>query len=78
MDTYISYKEGEFFLLGEEGGTEEVSGIKAEILSGLYQSVKPSDEEITLLSLTVNEMEGGSMRGILNYRVNGKHKQKRF
>lgn len=61
-----------------EGQVEEA---KATELTTFYQGVKPElkeDDSYQLISADLSEKEESVFKGILNFRVNGEHKQIRF
>lgn len=58
-----------------------VKSTKNNELNNFYQSIKPELKEkdnYEFISVTLSEKEKGAFKGILNYRINGKHKQIRF
>lgn len=77
MDTYISNEEGEFYKL-ELGKLEAVTAGEDTELSDFYLQIKPSQTGYTFLSLSLHKIEDLQYQGLLNYRVNGIHKQKRI
>lgn len=59
----------------------EVTSEKSTELSNFYTSIKPELKEgdtFQLIAMDIHEKGEGQFRGILNYRVNGKHEQLRF
>lgn len=58
---------------------KSVSSEKSSKLSGLYNYFKPiiGDSDVYEL-ISINVTEGDLFKGILNYRLNGEHKQVRF
>lgn len=60
-----------------------VDTAKLEVLTGFYTKVKTSlrlkeTDNFELISLDLVEKDNGGFSGILNYRVNNEHIQKRF
>ncbi len=52
---------------------EEAPEERASELDAIWENVKP-EEEFQLIAVDINDND----RGIINYRVNGEHLQKRF
>lgn len=64
----------------ESESIKEVSSDEQLQLEELYESKKPAIQDGDFLDLISVETEfnGSTYRGILNYRLNGQHVQKRF
>ena len=61
--------------------TVEVSEEKSTELSNFYTSIKPELEEedtYQLIAIDITEKSLGVLKGILNCRINGTHRQIRF
>ncbi len=55
--------------------------VKSEQLSNLYDTLKPElkeTDEYQLIAIDLSEKQEGKFTGILNFRVNGEHKQIRL
>lgn len=59
----------------------EVDEAKVTELTTFYQDIKPElkeEDTYQLISADISEKQEGAFTGIVNYRVNGEHKQIRF
>jgi phosphoribosylformylglycinamidine (FGAM) synthase-like enzyme len=61
----------------EENSKGEVDETKANELNDFYKSIKPQDRNFKLISCDLVE-DTDIYSGILNFRINGEHKQIRF
>jgi hypothetical protein len=55
--------------------------VKSEQLSNLYDTLKPElkeTDEYQLIGIDLSEKQEGKFTGILNFRINGEHKQIRL